>query len=134
MHALRGQDSALLSTPSLCDMLSRTILHIQVCIYFQYHVLSLLSVSALYFTIFCRGSAIAKIIGSNVTGSAQNEFESTVNMYVYEEMFEGRKLSEVINTDHENKKYLPGIKLPENVVGWKTLFHPNLFDHPAFHS
>lgn len=45
-----------------------------------------------------------------------DEFASTVNMYVYEEMFENRKLSEIINEDHENKKYLPGIKLPDNVV------------------
>lgn len=37
-------------------------------------------------------------------------------MYVYEEMVNGRKLSEIINTDHENPKYMPGVKLPENVV------------------
>lgn len=29
--------------------------------------------------------------------------------------FEGRKLTEIINEDHENKKYLPGVQLPENV-------------------
>lgn len=28
----------------------------------------------------------------------------------------GRKLSEIINTDHENVKYLPGHKLPENII------------------
>jgi glycerol-3-phosphate dehydrogenase len=28
----------------------------------------------------------------------------------------GRKLTEIINQDHENLKYLPGHKLPENVV------------------
>ena len=37
-------------------------------------------------------------------------------MWVYEEMIEGRKLTEIINQDHENVKYLPGVKLPENVV------------------
>ena len=37
-------------------------------------------------------------------------------MYVYEEMVNGRKLTEIINTDHENVKYLPGHKLPVNVV------------------
>lgn len=45
-----------------------------------------------------------------------DKFERRVNMYVYEENFEGRKLTEVINEKHENVKYLPGIKLPENVV------------------
>lgn len=42
-------------------------------------------------------------------------------MWVYEEMVEGpdgttQKLTEVINTRHENVKYLPGIPLPPNVV------------------
>lgn len=30
--------------------------------------------------------------------------------------FEGKKLTEIINTEHENRKYLPGVKLPENVT------------------
>ncbi len=29
---------------------------------------------------------------------------------------DGRKLSDIINEEHENVKYLPGIKLPDNVV------------------
>lgn len=29
-------------------------------------------------------------------------------MWVYEEEYEGRKLTEVINQMHENPKYLPG--------------------------
>jgi glycerol-3-phosphate dehydrogenase (NAD+) len=53
-------------------------------------------------------------------------------MYCYEEVIEGRKLTEIINTTHENVKcapadrdvlrfvtlsrYLPGRLLPENVV------------------
>lgn len=32
-------------------------------------------------------------------------------MWVFEEVVRGRKLSEIINTDHENTKYLPGIKV-----------------------
>jgi glycerol-3-phosphate dehydrogenase len=39
-----------------------------------------------------------------------------VTMYVFEEMIEGKKLTEIINTTHENVKYLPGHKLPENIV------------------
>lgn len=61
-----------------------------------------------------RGSSIAKIIGNNV--KASNRFEPVVNMWVYEEMVDGRKLTEIINTEHENVKYLPGHKLPRNVV------------------
>lgn len=37
-------------------------------------------------------------------------------MWVFEEMVNGRKLTEIINTEHENVKYLPGHKLPTNVV------------------
>lgn len=60
------------------------------------------------------GSTIAKIIGFNVQENPK--FETRVNMYVYEEMIDGRKLTEIINTTHENVKYLPGHKLPSNVV------------------
>ncbi|VDM29130.1 unnamed protein product [Toxocara canis] len=37
-------------------------------------------------------------------------------MWVHEEIWHGMKLSEVINQQHENPKYLPGKKLPGNVV------------------
>ncbi len=30
--------------------------------------------------------------------------------------FEGKKLTEIINQEHENKKYLPGVILPDNVT------------------
>jgi len=60
------------------------------------------------------GSAIAKIVGANCANLA--EFEDRVPMYVYEEMIDGKKLTEIINTQHENVKYLPGHKLPPNVV------------------
>ncbi|KAI6661247.1 Glycerol-3-phosphate dehydrogenase, cytoplasmic [Oopsacas minuta] len=59
------------------------------------------------------GSAVAKIIGNNVT--RLEGFSRDVTMYVYEEIVDGEKLSEVINSRHENVKYLPGIKLPTNV-------------------
>jgi len=60
------------------------------------------------------GSAISKIIGKNVL--AHPEFSSTVKMWVFEEYINGRKLTEIINTCHDNVKYLPNIKLPPNVV------------------
>jgi glycerol-3-phosphate dehydrogenase (NAD+) len=61
-----------------------------------------------------RGSTIAKIIGANIMKF--NTFENEVRMYVYEELVNGRKLTEIINQEHENVKYLPGHKLPPNVV------------------
>ncbi|XP_069509779.1 glycerol-3-phosphate dehydrogenase [NAD(+)], cytoplasmic [Ambystoma mexicanum] len=60
------------------------------------------------------GSAIAKIIGANA--KRIDQFDSTVKMWVFEEMVNDKKLTEIINTEHENVKYLPGHKLPVNVV------------------
>lgn len=60
------------------------------------------------------GSAIAKIVGANA--AKHPHFVDEVRMYVYEEMIDGQKLSELINTKHENVKYLPGHKLPVNIV------------------
>mmetsp|Transcript_6910 Transcript_6910/g.17332 ORF Transcript_6910/g.17332 Transcript_6910/m.17332 type:complete len:505 (-) Transcript_6910:672-2186(-) len=70
------------------------------------------------------GSAIATIVGRNC--ERLSFYESRVNMWVFEEMVEvedpmnkgqkhKRKLTEVINEQHENVKYLPGIKLPNNI-------------------
>ncbi|KAB5565246.1 hypothetical protein PHYPO_G00238910 [Pangasianodon hypophthalmus] len=60
------------------------------------------------------GSAISRIIGQNV--KASNRFAPVVNMWVFEEIINGRKLTDIINTEHENVKYLPGHKLPKNVI------------------
>lgn len=57
-----------------------------------------------------RGSAIARIIGSNA--QTLQRFATTVKMWVFEENVNGRNLTDIINTDHENVKYLPGHKLP----------------------
>ncbi|XP_037683164.1 glycerol-3-phosphate dehydrogenase 1-like protein [Choloepus didactylus] len=72
------------------------------------------------FLVFFRwGSAVAKIIGNNV--KKLQKFASTVKMWVFEETVNGRKLTDIINSDHENIKYLPGHKLPENVVAVSNL-------------
>jgi glycerol-3-phosphate dehydrogenase (NAD+) len=60
------------------------------------------------------GSAIAKIVGNNAL--RLTNFDDRVTMYVYEEIINGKKLTEIINETHENVKYLPGHKLPPNVV------------------
>ncbi|CAG9832077.1 unnamed protein product [Diabrotica balteata] len=60
------------------------------------------------------GSAIAKIVGHNA--ERLDNLDNRVTMYVYEEMINGKKLTEIINETHENVKYLPGHKLPSNVV------------------
>ncbi|XP_063952113.1 glycerol-3-phosphate dehydrogenase [NAD(+)], cytoplasmic-like [Lytechinus pictus] len=60
------------------------------------------------------GSAIARIVGKNA--KKHPEFEDVVSMWVFEEMVNGKKLTEIINTTHVNEKYLPGHTLPDNVV------------------
>lgn len=61
------------------------------------------------------GSTIAKVVAEN-TVERPRQFRKAVKMWVYEELIGGEKLTEIINTEHENVKYLPGIKLPANVV------------------
>jgi len=51
-----------------------------------------------------------------VNAKKQSIFADRVTMYVYEEIIDGKKLTEIINETHENVKYLPGHKIPENVV------------------
>lgn len=58
--------------------------------------------------------AIAKIVGVNC--QRYDEFEDEVRMWVFEEIVNGKKLTEIINEDHENVKYMRGIKLPTNIV------------------
>ena len=71
------------------------------------------------------GSAIAKIIGNNC--QKLNHVDSNVNMWVFDEKvhIEGddkeQLLSNIINTKHENVKYLPGIKLPKNIIAVPSL-------------
>ena len=65
--------------------------------------------------LFFRGSAIARIVGDNV--KQLSSYHDIVKLWVFEETLkDGRKLSEVINEEHENVKYLPGFKIPDNVV------------------
>ena len=64
------------------------------------------------------GSAISVYIGKNCARH-DHLFETQVNMWVYEETIQvdgkGEKLTDIINTRHENVKYLPGSQLPENI-------------------
>ena len=78
-----------------------------------------------------RGSAIAKIVAENAAEHSEL-FEKQVEMWVFEEQYQLPKdsrhydalselstttqnLSKLINTFHENVKYLPGIALPKNL-------------------
>lgn len=61
------------------------------------------------------GTAVAKLVAEN-TAEKPQIFEKNVQMWVFEEQIEGKNLTSIINEQHENVKYLPGIKLPENLI------------------
>lgn len=60
------------------------------------------------------GTTIAKVVAEN-TAERPQLFERQVDMWVFEEKINGENLTEIINTKHENVKYLPGIRLPDNL-------------------
>ena len=37
----------------------------------------------------------------------RDEFDDEVKMWVYQEQVDGKNLTDIINTEHENVKYLP---------------------------
>ncbi|KAK3951409.1 NAD-dependent glycerol-3-phosphate dehydrogenase N-terminus-domain-containing protein [Pseudoneurospora amorphoporcata] len=83
------------------------------------------------------GTTVAKLVAENCA-EHPNTFEKDVQMWVYEENVtlpkdskhfdasigeQPQKLTHIINTYHENVKYLPGIPLPQNIVA-----NPSLVD------
>ncbi|KAK6457179.1 uncharacterized protein RJT20DRAFT_37707 [Scheffersomyces xylosifermentans] len=60
------------------------------------------------------GTTIAKVVAEN-TAARPHLFRHTVNMWVHEEQIDGVNLTKIINTKHENVKYLPGVTLPKNL-------------------
>jgi glycerol-3-phosphate dehydrogenase (NAD+) len=65
------------------------------------------------------GTTIAKLIAENVAES--DIIENTVRMYVHEEEYNNRKLSEIINEDRINSKYLPDVLLPSNLLAFTNM-------------
>ncbi|KAK3395428.1 NAD-dependent glycerol-3-phosphate dehydrogenase [Sordaria brevicollis] len=83
------------------------------------------------------GTTVAKLVAENCA-EHPDIFEKDVQMWVYEENVtvpkdskhfdasigeQPQKLTQIINTYHENVKYLPGIPLPHNIVA-----NPSLVD------
>lgn len=68
------------------------------------------------------GTTIAKVVAENCKENPQL-FQERVDMWVFEEKIDGVPLTKIINTKHQNVKYLPNIDLPENLVA-----NPDLID------
>eukprot|EP00798_Chlamydomonas_sp_ICE-L_P002757 gene2757-12628_t len=59
---------------------------------------------------------------TNIASEAGSElFESDVSMWIHEEEYEGKSLSEVINETNMNSKYFPGFPLGPNVKATNNL-------------
>eukprot|EP01040_Poterioochromonas_malhamensis_P011369 gene11369-12392_t len=67
------------------------------------------------------GSAVARKVGFNVSQLASPTIDHQVKLWVYEEQYEGKPLTEIINTRRENVKYLPGVYIPQNVKAIPSL-------------
>lgn len=69
------------------------------------------------------GSAIACVVGKTV--KAQSDvFQSTVSMWCRDSRKPGdtsSSIADIINYTHENPKYLPGRRIPENVIATSSL-------------
>ncbi|RCI05211.1 Glycerol-3-phosphate dehydrogenase [Rhizopus stolonifer] len=60
------------------------------------------------------GSVIGKIVAENAL-RYPDLFEAEIRQWVFEEDFNGQRLTDIINLEHENPKYLPGIRFPNNL-------------------
>ncbi|KRY15642.1 Glycerol-3-phosphate dehydrogenase 1-like protein [Trichinella patagoniensis] len=61
------------------------------------------------------GSALSVIVGESVERK-KHLFDTSVKLWLLREEVNGEDLAELINRQHENVKYLPGIQLPRNIV------------------
>jgi glycerol-3-phosphate dehydrogenase (NAD+) len=59
------------------------------------------------------GSVVARNVARNI--KPMDNFHKTVKMWVHDELVNGKSLIEIINTQHMNVKYLPGVALPPTV-------------------
>lgn len=68
------------------------------------------------------GSTVAKVLAENA--SEKELFDSKVVMWTFDEKIPDRNnqsIVDIINTEHENVKYLPGIALPHNLYSERDL-------------
>ena len=66
------------------------------------------------------GSVIARNVARNLQNI--NEFSvKEVKMWVHDEQVNGKSLVDIINDERVNVKYLPGVKLPDNVVATRSI-------------
>ena len=66
-------------------------------------------------------STIARLLASNVEEREELKFEPEIRMWTIHETYEGKNLTDLINTQHENLKYLPGYLLSSNIIATENM-------------
>ncbi|KAI5953749.1 GPD1 [Candida theae] len=66
------------------------------------------------------GTTIAKVLAENAL-ARPHLFSHYVKMWVFQEQIDGKNLTDIINIQNVNIKYLPGVKLPTNLVAEPSL-------------
>lgn len=67
------------------------------------------------------GTAVARRVGLNLLDGTTAYPATFVKLWMVDEVLEGRSLVDIVSMDHENPKYLPGVKIPHNVVATSNL-------------
>eukprot|EP01095_Lingulamoeba_sp_RSL-Kostka_P000783 TRINITY_DN11068_c0_g1_i3.p1 TRINITY_DN11068_c0_g1~~TRINITY_DN11068_c0_g1_i3.p1 ORF type:complete len:239 (-),score=76.15 TRINITY_DN11068_c0_g1_i3:448-1164(-) len=67
------------------------------------------------------GTTACLLCAENAKIKMQTFYHKEIRMYVYQEIVNGEKLTDIINNTHENIKYLPGFKLPKEIVAYDNL-------------
>lgn len=60
------------------------------------------------------GTAVARRICQNVANI--ESYQREITLWLHDELIDGRYLSDAINEDHVNEKYLPNISLPNEII------------------
>jgi glycerol-3-phosphate dehydrogenase (NAD+) len=68
------------------------------------------------------GTAISRRIAKNV-GVSHAGYHKLVYMWLMEEIINGRNLTDIINADNVNVKYLPDVALPKNLFATSNIKH-----------
>lgn len=66
-------------------------------------------------------TTIARLLASNIEEREDLTYDPEVRMWTIHETYEGRNLTDLINTHHENFKYLPGYLLSSNIIATEDM-------------
>ena len=66
-------------------------------------------------------TTVARLLASNIEEREELRYDPEIRMWSIHEEFEGRNLTELINSHHENCKYLPGYVLSSNIIATEDI-------------